>query len=115
MCAGGRIVKYLKAMIADPRHDILFVGYQAQGTPGRDIQRYGPNGGYVVLDQQRYDIRAQVRTVSGYSAHADQADLVRFATRMRRAPDEVRLIHGDAEAREALAGKLAALGIRATL
>lgn len=34
MCAGGRIVDYLKAMLHDPRHDVLFVGYQAQGTPG---------------------------------------------------------------------------------
>jgi len=33
MCSGGRIVNYLKAMLHDPRHDVLFVGYQAKGTP----------------------------------------------------------------------------------
>ncbi|WP_242479101.1 hypothetical protein [Lamprobacter modestohalophilus] len=38
-------MNYLKALLGDPRHDILFVGYQAAGTPGRDIQRYGPRGG----------------------------------------------------------------------
>jgi metallo-beta-lactamase family protein len=49
MCAGRRVVDYLAAMLGDPRHDILFVAYQAAGTPGRDIQRYSPRGGYVVL------------------------------------------------------------------
>ena len=106
---------YLKAMIEDTRHDILFVGYQARGTPGRDIQKYGPRGGYVEIDNRRYDIRAQVHTISGYSAHADQADLVRFATRMRRPPDEVRLVHGDDRARMELARLLAEKNIKATL
>ena len=55
MCAGGRVVNYLKAMLGDPRHDILFVGYQAAGTPGRDIQQYGPRGGYTMLDGRRYE------------------------------------------------------------
>src|SRR5690606_39703888 len=60
MCSSGRIVNYLKAMLGDERHDVLFVGYQAEGTPGRQIQRFGPRGGYVELDGERYDIRAQV-------------------------------------------------------
>jgi metallo-beta-lactamase family protein len=106
MCAGGRIVNYLKAMLGDPRHDILFVGYQAAGTPGRDIQRYGPRGGYVLLDGQRYDIRAQVRSLSGYSAHADQQDLIDFVTGIPSAPREVRLVHGDHGAKAALAERL---------
>ena len=38
MCSGGRIVIYLKALIEDKRTDILFVGYQAAGTPGRDSE-----------------------------------------------------------------------------
>jgi Cft2 family RNA processing exonuclease len=57
MCSGGRIVNYLKAMLGDPRHDVLFCGYQAAGTPGRAIQTYGPKGGYVDLDGQRIDPR----------------------------------------------------------
>jgi len=72
MCAGGRIVHDLKAFLGDPRTDILFVGYQAAGTPGRAIQRYGPQQGDVELDGARYPIRAGVHVVSGYSAHADQ-------------------------------------------
>ena len=109
MCAGGRVVNYLKAMLGDVRHDVLFVGYQAAGTPGQAIQKYGPRGGYVDLDGQRYTIRAGVHTLSGYSAHADQADLIRFCRRIRRRPQEVRLVHGDAGAKAALRQALQAV------
>jgi len=102
MCAGGRIMNYLKAMISDPRHDILFVGYQAAGTPGRDIQKYGPRGGYVTLEDKKYVIRAKIETISGYSAHADQSDLVNFIKRMRILPKVVKLIHGDPDAKKSL-------------
>ena len=111
MCSSGRIVNYLKAMLSDPRTDILFSGYQAAGTPGRAIQQYGPQGGYVVLDGQRYDIRARIHTISGYSAHADQKDLVNFIKRMRKRPRHVRLVHGEAEAQKALQIELEKLGI----
>jgi metallo-beta-lactamase family protein len=102
MCAGGRIVDYLKAMLGDPRHDVLFVGYQAAGTPGRDIQRYGPRGGYVELDGRRYDIRARIHTIGGYSAHADQQDLLDFIGAMSPPPREVILVHGEQGAKIAL-------------
>ena len=106
MCAGGRIVNYLKAMLGNPRNDILFVGYQARGTPGRAIQAHGPQGGYVTLDDERFAIRARVHTIAGYSAHADQAGLLEFACTMPRPPRELRLVHGDPEASAALAGLL---------
>ncbi len=110
MCNAGRIVNYLKAMLPDPRHDVLFVGYQAEGTPGRDIQQYGPNGGYVWLDDEKIDIRAGVETIGGYSAHADQDDLVRFVEGIEVAPEEVRLVHGNAGSMHELKYKLKALG-----
>jgi len=103
MCSGGRIVNYLKAMLGDPRHDVLFVGYQAAGTPGRVIQTYGPRGGYVELDGRRIDIRAGIHTLGGYSAHADQKDLLNFIGRMRVKPRQVRLVHGDEGVKETLA------------
>ncbi len=108
MCSGGRIVNYLKALLGDPRTDVLFVGYQAAGTPGRDIQEYGPKGGYVVFDGQRYPIRARVHTISGYSAHADQKNLVDFVRRMRIKPKEIRLVHGEESAKKALSSVLMA-------
>lgn len=106
MCSSGRIVNYLKAMLGDVRHNVLFVGYQAEGTVGRQIQRFGPRGGFVEMDGQPYDIRAQVHTIGGYSAHADQKGLVGFVTRMRHWPSEVRIVHGDPVAKQALADAL---------
>ncbi|TFH86494.1 MBL fold metallo-hydrolase [Billgrantia azerbaijanica] len=102
MASGGRVVNYLKRMLPDPRHAVLFIGYQAAGTPGRDIQRYGPRGGWVQLDGERIDIRARVETVSGYSAHADQHDLLHFVQRMRQPPRHIRLVHGEPDAQRAL-------------
>lgn len=109
MAAGGRVVDYLKAMLPDPRHHVLFVGYQAEGTPGRAIQRYGPTGGWVELDGQRTPIRAGVVSLTGYSAHADQSDLVGFVRRMRHWPERIHLVHGEEPARLALREALLAM------
>ena len=106
MCTGGRVVNYLKALLGDPRHDVVFVGYQAKGTPGRIIQKYGPRHGYVELDGKQYTIRAGIHTLSGYSAHADQHSLVNFIKRMRKPPREVRLVHGDEGAKRTLRDEL---------
>ena len=108
MCSGGRIVNYLKAMLGDPRHNGVFIGYQGKGTPGRDIQTHGPDGGFVDLDGQRIDISAGIDSVGGYSAHADQADLVGFVTRMKQWPKHIRLIHGEDPAKQQLAEVLRA-------
>lgn len=106
MCSGGRIVNYLKAMLGDKRHNVLFVGYQAKGTPGHAIQTYGPKGGYVNLDGERFDIRAGISSIGGYSAHADQNGLVDFVTGMQQWPTEIRVVHGEQRAKEALAEQL---------
>jgi metallo-beta-lactamase family protein len=106
MCNAGRVVNYLKAMLGDPRHNVVFVGYQARGTPGAQIQQYGPKGGYVDLDGERYAIKAGVHSLGGYSAHADQAGLIQFITGMRNWPTEVRLVHGDEAAKATLAALL---------
>ncbi|MFZ6048995.1 MBL fold metallo-hydrolase RNA specificity domain-containing protein [Pseudomonas sp. CR3202] len=108
MCSGGRVVNYLKAMLGDKRHNVLFVGYQARGTPGQVIQQFGPKGGYVDLDNERFEIRAGIQTVGGYSAHADQQGLVNFVTRMRHWPDQIRLVHGEQDAKAALSKQLKA-------
>jgi metallo-beta-lactamase family protein len=113
MCSGGRIVNYLKQFLNDKTTDILFVGYQAQGTLGRDIQKYGtitgrskPNStGYVFIDGERININAGVHTISGYSAHADQNGLINFVKRMRYKPKHIKIVHGDENAKAALADK----------
>jgi metallo-beta-lactamase family protein len=113
MCTAGRVVNYLKAMLGDPRHNVVFVGYQARGTPGAQLQQYGPQGGYVDLDGDRYEVKAGIHTLGGYSAHADQAGLLGFVTGMRHWPQKVCLVHGDDEAKATLAGLLEEQAVKA--
>ena len=104
MCAGGRIVNYLKAMLRDRRHQVLFVGYQAKRTPGAVIQASegAPEPVRLELDGELHEIKAKVTTLGGYSAHADQAGLVEFVAGMRAWPGSVRLVHGELEVTQAL-------------
>ena len=103
MCSGGRIVGYLKAMLADPRHEVMFVGYQAKGTPGAVIQASEGAEGFVQidLDGELYEIRAKVVSLGGYSGHADQAGLVRFALGCHAR--KVVLVHGEGRVKQTLA------------
>jgi len=106
MCSGGRVVNYLKQFLNDRTADILFVGYQAKGTLGCDIQKYGPKkhrtGGYVYIDDKKIIIKATAHTISGYSAHADQKGVLNFVKRMRIKPKHILLVHGDEEAKAIL-------------
>lgn len=111
MCSGGRIVNYLKAMLGDPRHEVVFVGYQAKGTPGAVIQACEGVQGFVQvdLDGEMYEVRAKVVRLRGYSGHADQERLRGFASSAVVAPKDVRLVHGESREKASLS---AALGLR---
>ena len=113
MCTGGRIIDHLKEGIDQPKNDILFVGYQAAGTPGRAIQKYARKpGGYVNLDGVRKAIKAKVHTLAGYSAHADQKGLVDWVASIPEKPRAIKLVHGETAARNALAAALEKRGYR---
>ena len=105
MCSGGRIVNYLKAMLGDSRHEVMFVGYQAKGTPGAVIQASEGAEGFVQidLDGQMHEVRAKIMTLPGYSGHADQQGLLRFALEGQEPARRVVLVHGEAKAKTALA------------
>jgi metallo-beta-lactamase family protein len=111
MCTGGRIINHLKKGLDNSRNDLLFVGYQAPGTPGRDIIRYSKRpGGYVYLHGERITIGAMVHTLTGYSAHADQRGLIEWVESIRERPEEIKLVHGEPEAQKVLSAKLRAIG-----
>ncbi|HCG7663664.1 MBL fold metallo-hydrolase RNA specificity domain-containing protein [Vibrio parahaemolyticus] len=99
MCEGGRVVNYLEALLPDSRNDVLFAGYQAEGTLGRQIQD-GANT--VEIAGKQIILKAQIHTISGYSAHADQSDLIRFVEGIHPPPKEVHLIHGERVAKAEL-------------
>ena len=103
MCHGGRIVNHLKQGLERSENDVLFVGYQAKGTPGRDIIKYSryPSG-YVRIEGERLDINAKIYQLSGYSAHADQADLVDWVRQIPEKPGKIKLVHGELNSQTAL-------------
>lgn len=108
MCTGGRVMNYLKRFLGEANTDVVFVGYQGRGTPGRDIQAKRNS---VTLDGQNYVIRADVHSISGYSAHADQSNLLDFVRNMQQPPGEVVLVHGEEEPKAALAKEISKLGV----
>ena len=103
MATGGRVLHHLKALGPDPRNTIALVGYQAPGTRGADLL-----AGKRTLRMHGADhaIRAEVVSITGLSAHGDADDLVRWARSMPRPPRRTFLVHGEADAREALAARL---------
>ncbi|MGE8304130.1 MAG: MBL fold metallo-hydrolase RNA specificity domain-containing protein [Pseudomonas kermanshahensis] len=108
MCSGGRIVNYLKAMLGDSRHEVVFAGYQAKGTPGAVIQASEGAEGFVQidLDGEMYEVKAKVMTLTGYSGHADQQGLLRFALGSGPSGKKVLLVHGERQAKALLASAL---------
>jgi metallo-beta-lactamase family protein len=115
MLTGGRVVAHLRELIDDPKATLLFVGYQGEGTLGSHIQAGART---VKLDGEVRQVRCQVRSISGFSAHADESELLewlaRFGAGRRRGdagfPRRVFLVHGDPEAQAALEPKVKALG-----
>ena len=93
MATGGRVVNYLKRLLPDPRHTVLFVGYQAEGTPGRQIQG-AKRDEKVLLGGNRVVVRAHIESISGFSAHADQSNLIDFVSQPGQKVDNILLVHG---------------------
>lgn len=103
MCNGGRVMNYLEALLPDKRTDIILAGYQAHGTLGRDIQNKHKT---VWIDNQEIEVNAQIHTMSGYSAHAEQSDLIRFVKGIKEGRKEIHIVHGEKDARDELERKL---------
>lgn len=102
MCTGGRIIHHLKYNISRPQCHVVIVGYQAYGTLGRRLVNREP---YVRIHGDEYAVRAQIHTVGGLSAHADQQDLLHWVSGFQSKPD-VYLVHGEEDAKIALKAQL---------
>ena len=92
MCTAGRIKFHLRMNIERPESTILFVGYQSQGTLGRQILE---RPAQVRIHGRMQRVRARVVQLHGLSGHADQAGLLRWIGNLRRAPQQVFLAHGE--------------------
>jgi metallo-beta-lactamase family protein len=120
MLTGGRVLNHLRDLIDDPNATLLFVGYQGEGTLGAHIQRGVKR---IAIDGQPCDVRCRVRSLDGFSAHADEPQLLdwvgAFTAGKREGdpgyPKAIFVVHGDPEAEAALAPKIRALGLTAKI
>lgn len=104
MCTGGRIKHHLVTNIARPTSSVLFVGYQASGTLGREIVNGSPE---VRILGQDYPVRARIVQFTGFSGHADQKQLLDWLGHIEKGPRGVFVTHGEESAAEHFAGLLA--------
>ena len=103
MCTGGRIKHHLVRNISRPDSTILFVGYQAKGTLGRQILEHAPE---VRIFGQPFPVKARIEEIHGFSAHAGQSGLLEWLGHFQQRPSILFLMHGEREAGLALAERL---------
>jgi metallo-beta-lactamase family protein len=107
MCTGGRIRHHLRHNLSHSNTDVIIVGFQARGTPGRALvdgtrtYRYG---------QEEIAVRATIHTLGGFSAHAGQSQLLQWVEGLKSRDTRIFLVHGEDEAKAALAHELEARG-----
>ncbi len=101
MATGGRVLHHLEAFLDDPSATVLFVGYQAEGTRGRALLE---GATHLKLLGREVRVRAKIRQIDGYSAHADRDEILRWLSGFQRQPATTFLVHGEKEAAAALAG-----------
>jgi len=99
MVTGGRIVHHLLHRLSDPRHAVVFVGYQAAGTRGRAMLEGADT---VVIHGHPVRVRASILYLPMLSAHADRDELLRWCRALPGAPERIFLNHGEDPARKVL-------------
>jgi metallo-beta-lactamase family protein len=104
----GRILHHLRHGLGDPRNTVLIVGYQPPETLGR---RLADGMQRVRVFGEEREVRAQVRQLHGYSAHADRNDLLAYVSQMRGRLRRAFTVHGEGGPAQALADGIRALGI----
>jgi metallo-beta-lactamase family protein len=100
MATRGRVLHHLKERLPDPTTTVLLVGYQAEGTRGRSLQDGAKE---VKMLGQIVPVRAQVRVLDGFSAHADQAEILRWLKTFKKPPRKTYIVHAELPAASALA------------
>jgi metallo-beta-lactamase family protein len=103
MCTGGRIKHHLLRNISRKESAILFVGYQAEGTLGRQIVEGSPR---VRILGESLPVKARVEKIEGFSGHADRDELLRWAGAVKSPPRQAFIIHGEAAVAERFRGTL---------
>jgi metallo-beta-lactamase family protein len=103
MANGGRIRHHMLNRISQPSTTVLFVGYQAEGTPGRAVLEGAET--FRALGWE-VPIRAHLERLDALSAHADRGEILRWLAGFEAPPKRTFLVHGEPDAREALEAKI---------
>lgn len=103
MLTGGRVLTYLEHLIHEPRTSILIVGYQAEGTRGRELLEGAKE---ITLYGKQFPVNAKIHHLDSLSAHADQHGLLSWVGEIKNMPQKVFLVHGELESMVALKYKL---------
>jgi metallo-beta-lactamase family protein len=103
MCTGGRIKHHLIQNISRKESTVIFVGYQANGTLGRLILDGIPE---VRIHGKMYPVKAKIRQIQGFSAHADRDALVKWVGFFKSSPKRLFITHGEKNAAFSLAERI---------
>ena len=103
MSTGGRIVHHEKLYLSDPSNTLLIIGYQAAGTPGREIQEGSKK---VNISGEEVGVNATIETISSYSAHMGSEDLLSFAENSAESLNKVFVVMGEPSSSLYLAQKI---------
>ncbi len=98
MCTGGRILHHFKHQIWNPKNCVIFVGYQAEGTIGRKIVE---GSKWIKLYHEKVRVRAKIYTINGFSAHADQNELIKWMGGFEKLGN-IFLVHGEYDKQKVL-------------
>ncbi len=108
MCTAGRIKHHLVRHVGRRQSTVLFAGYQAAGTLGRELLSGQEE---VRIHGKKYQVAARMAQLHGLSAHADRSDLTEWLGRLNEPPSKVFLTHGDEDAAQSLSHMLRENGI----
>lgn len=103
MVTGGRVLTYLRFHLDKPETIVLLVGFQAEGTRGRQLQEGLPD---IKIFGKYYQVKAAIRSINSLSAHADQPELLDWLSRVENRPTRIFLIHGEKKAADVLRVKI---------
>ena len=110
MATGGRVLHHLARRLPDPRTAVLLVGFQATGTRGWTLQSGAPT---VRIHGEDVPVKARVATISGFSAHAHEAEISRWLATFPSPPARTFLVHGEPAALTAAKERMNGLGWKA--
>jgi len=103
MATGGRVIHHLEATLPSPKNTVLFVGYQSEGTRGRQLC----DGAKTVRMKGRdVPVAARIERIDSMSAHADAGEILRWLSGFKKPPSMTYLVHGEPSALEALKGRI---------